>query len=202
MKKSICFGLCFLFVLVAALVTEAKPKPVKITGLKAGSKLPYEVGPSLEKGTKYYIDRDYTVIAMPEELVGIQFIMTANNDKKSEGKDFLTFKVNKPSIIWVCRDSRGDEEKGGKVPEWLEKDYEKQLDDKDPVAIEVTDGGMGTFNLFKREVKAGNVSIGGNSDKPASGHGSNYLVLVEENQAANVDSQTKLSTTWAGIKSQ
>ena len=78
MKKSICFGLCFLFVLVTALVTEAKPKPVKIAGLKAGSELPYEVGLSLEKETKYYIDRDYTVIAMPEELVGIQFIMTAN----------------------------------------------------------------------------------------------------------------------------
>ena len=168
MKKSICFGLCFLFVLVTALVTEAKPKPVKIAGLKAGSELPYEVGLSLEKETKYYIDRDYTVIAMPEELVGIQFIMTANNDKKSEGKNFLTFKVNKPSIIWVCRDSRGDEEKGDKVPEWLEKDYEKQLDGKDPVTIEVTDGGMGTFNLWKREVKVGNVAIGGNSDKPAS----------------------------------
>ena len=100
------------------------------------------------------------------------------------------------------RDSRGNEEKGGKAPEWLEKDYEKQLDGKDPVTIEVTDGGIGTFSLWKREVKAGNVAIGGNSDKPASGHGSNYLVLVEENQAANVDSQTKLSTTWASIKSQ
>ena len=39
--------------------------------------------------------------------------MTANNDKKSAGDGFVT--VNKPSIIWICRDS-GDEE-GGKPPE-------------------------------------------------------------------------------------
>ena len=202
MKRAIYLSLSFLVVFTIVIIAEAKPKPVKITDLKIGSKLPYEVGPALEKGTKYYIDRDYTVVEMPKELVGIQFIMTANNDKKSTGDGFVTFKVNKPSIIWICRDSRGDEEKGGKPPEWMEKDYEKQLDGKDPLVIEVTDGGMGTFTLWKAEVKAGKVAIGGNADKPATGQGSNYLILVEENQSASVDPAAKLTTTWSTIKSQ
>ena len=202
MRKVICISVTLLMASVLVPITQAKPKPVKITDLKVGSKLPYEVGKSLEVGTKYYIDRDYTVIEMPKELVGIQWIMTGNNDKNSQGKDFLSFKVDKPSIIWIAHDSRGEEEKGGKPPEWLEKEYEKWMDGKDPVPIEVTDGNMATFNLWQKAVKAGKVTIGGNAEAPAAGHGSNYMVLVEEDQNAVVAPQAKLSTTWAIIKSQ
>ena len=82
------------------------------------------------------------------------------------------------------------------------KTIKKQLDGKDLLAIEVTDGGMGTFNLWKVEVKAGKVAISGNADKPAAGHGSNYLILVEEDQSASVDPAAKLTTTWSTIKFQ
>ena len=129
MKRAIYLSLSFLVVFAIVIVAEAKPKPVKITDLKIGSKLSYEVGPALEKGTKYYIDRDYTVVEMPKELVGIQFIMTANNDKNSTGDGFVTFKVNKPSIIWICRDSRGDEEKGGLPPDYLVEEEKYILKD-------------------------------------------------------------------------
>ena len=119
-----------------------------------------------------------------------------------QGKDFLSFKVNKPSVIWIAHDRRGEEEKGGQPPEWLEKEYEKWLEGKDPVPIEVTDGNMATFNLWQKAVKAGKVTIGGNAEAPAAGHGSIYMVLVEEDQNAVVDPQAKLSMTWAIIKSQ
>ena len=111
---SICLILAVAFL---PLVTDAGRQKVKITDIKAASKLEYVEGKGgLEVGTKYYIDRDYVVTEMPEEMEGIQWIMTANNDKQSRGKDFLTFKVDVPSIIWVAHDSRGEEDKGGIPP--------------------------------------------------------------------------------------
>jgi len=184
------------------LVTDAGRKKVKITDIKAGSKLEYVEGEGgLEVGTKYYFDRDYVVLEMPEEMEGIQWIMTANNDKNSMGKDFLTFKVDVPSIIWVAHDSRGEEDKGGTPPDWLVEDYEMQKDGKDPLALTVTDGNMATFNLWKiKESVKGKVAVPGNAEKPAAGHGSNYLVLVEFDDKAPVDSKGKLSSVWGDIK--
>jgi len=103
------------------LVTDTGRKKVKITDIEVASKLEYVEGKGgLEVGTKYYIDRDYVVTEMPEEMEGIQWIMTANNDKQSRGKDFLTFKVDVPSIIWVAHDSWGKRTKVGPLPiGWL-----------------------------------------------------------------------------------
>lgn len=183
-------------------ISDAAPKKVKITDLKVKSGAPYEIpADGLDVGGKYYVDRDYVVVAMPDELVGIQFIMTGNGDKNGQGDDFLTFKVDLPSIIWIAHDSRGEEEKGGKPPEWLSNDYEKVMDGNDPLAIEVTDGNMGTFNLWRRSVKKGEVKIGGNADAPAAGQGSQYVVLVGvDEKGLAVEPQEKLSTTWAKIK--
>jgi len=60
---------------------------------------------------------------------------------------------------------------------------------------------MDTFNLWKRSVPAGEVVIPGNSEAPAKGFGSNYLVLVEAGLNTAVSPKTKLSTTWSRIKS-
>ena len=111
MKKSFwLLSICLILaVAFSPLVTDAGRKKVKITDIKAGSKLEYVEGEGgLEVGTKYYFDRDYVVLEMPEEMEGIQWIMTGNGDKQSKGKDFLTFKVDVPSIIWVAHDSRGE----------------------------------------------------------------------------------------------
>ena len=190
---------CFLglFVLMAIGV-DAAPKPVEITGLKVADKSPYEIGKGgLKVGAKYYIDRDYTVVAMPADMVGIQWIMTGNGQKKSTGKAFVTFTVDRPSIIWIGYDSRGNEAKKGVPPAWLTKDYKMAAG-----TIEVTDGNMDTFNLWKSKKPVnGKVVIPGNAEKPAAGFGSNYVVLVEAGLNTAVSPKTKLSTTWSRIKS-
>ena len=189
----VCFlGVFFLMVIGV----DAAPKPVEITDLKVADKSPYKIGKSLKKGVKYYIDRDYTVVEMPADMVGIQWIMTGNGQKKSKGKAFVTFTVDRPSIIWIGYDSRGNEKKGGKPPAWLEKDYKMAAG-----TIKVTDTNMDTFNLWKRSVPAGKVEISGNSEAPAAGFGSNYIVLVEAGLNTAVSPKTKLSTTWSRIKS-
>lgn len=189
----ICFLGLFVFMVIGA---DAAPKPVKITDLKAADKSPYEIGEGLKKDVKYYIDRDYTVVEMPADLVGIQWIMTGNGQKKSTGKAFVTFTVDRPSIIWIGYDSRGNEAKKGVPPAWLTKDYKMAAG-----TIKVTDGNMDTFNLWKRTVPAGKVEIPGNAEAPAAGFGSNYLVLVEAGLNTAVSPKTKLSTAWSRIKS-
>ena len=189
----VCFLGLFAFMVIGV---DAAPKPVKITDLKVADKSPYEIGEGLKKGSKYYIDRDYTVLEMPADMVGIQWIMTGNSQKKSTGKAFVTFTVDRPSIIWIGYDSRGNEAKKGVPPAWLTKDYKMAAG-----TIKVTDGNMDTFNLWKRSVPAGEVVIPGNAEAPAKGFGSNYLVLVEAGLNTAVSPKTKLSTTWSRIKS-
>mgnify|MGYP003961454637 FL=1 len=170
--------------------------------VSVGSGAPYEVGDGLQVGTQYYIDRDYTIILMPVELDGIQWIMTGNDDKNAVGVDFLVISVDKPAVVWIGHDSRGEEEKGGLPPQWLVDGYERVFDpDANPdFVLGSTDGGMGTFNLWKAEFGKGEIAIGGNAEAPAAGHGSNYVVLVEPGVGLSVDPESKLAATWGGLK--
>ena len=190
--------------LVAFLSAVAAPIKVGITGIKAKSKDTkdvYKIG-TIKKDAKIYIDRDYIIVTVPKGFEGMQTIMTANDDKKQTDADFLTFSVDKDSVIYVAHDSRAEAEKGGKPPKWLTDEFKKELVGGKPVAIKVTDTGMDTVNLWKKEVSAGKVTLGGNAIAPSAGHGSNYFVIVTGKAAgAAVDAQAKLSTTWAQIKS-
>lgn len=144
----------------------------------------------------YYIDRDYTVIALPAELDGAMLIMTGNNDKNSTGAAFITFDIDQPATVYIGHDSRGEEAKGGVPPEWLSNEFALV----EGWEIEVTDGGMGTFNVWKKEFSAGTVELSGNADAPASGQGSMYIVLLEPAAGAAVEPSAKLTGTWGSLK--
>jgi hypothetical protein len=194
---SLCsvFSISVLFCLSIALDQD----DVEVKDIEAGSGRPYQVGEGgLNINTVYYTDRTYVVLAMPEELVGATWIMTANDDKSSAGEDFLKLTVSGPVVVWLAHDSRGEEEKGGTPPEWLSEDagWEKYPD----MIIEVTDTNMGHFILWSKEFEKGEVVLGGNTDPPASGQGSNYIVLLTPGLAKAVRPLDKLSTTWAGVK--
>lgn len=188
---SICLVLASLYLPLAM-----AGKDVKITDIKVGSGKGYKVGDGpFDLNQKYYIDRDYIATSMPDEIKEAQFIMTANDDKSSNGDDFLTFEIDKPAVVWVAHDSRGEKEKGGVPPQWLSDEFEHHPDLK----IDVTDGNMGFFTLWEKEFKKGTVTLGGNANPPAAGQGSNYFVLIMPSAAA-VRPQGKLSATWGGIK--
>ncbi len=60
---------------------------------------------------------------------------------------------------------------------------------------------MVTVNHWKSSFKAGAITLGGNGEGSA-GAGSNYFVILTGQSAgASVDAKSKLSTTWANIKS-
>ncbi|MFQ6041506.1 MAG: hypothetical protein ACE5PV_11670 [Candidatus Poribacteria bacterium] len=190
---------CFIFISVYIPIALAKEE-IKVTNIEVGSGKPYKVGEGgLEVGTVYYIDRQYVVTAMPEELEGATWIMTANDDKHSKGEDFLKFTVNRPVAVWMAHDSRGEEEKGGTPPGWLSKDngWERHPD----MTITVTDANMGDFILWSKEFEKGEIVLGGNEDAPAAGHGSNYIVLLTPSKGKAVEPQNKLPTVWGNLKS-
>ncbi|MBM3241768.1 hypothetical protein FJZ31_36295 [Candidatus Poribacteria bacterium] len=189
---SICLTLTLLYMPLATAGTD-----VKITNIKVGSGKEYKVGDGpFDLNKKYYIDRDYVATSMPDEIKGAQWIMTANDDKSSSGADFLTFEIDKPAIVWMAHDSRGEKEKGGVPPKWLSDEFKHHPDLK----IDVTDTNMGFFTLWEKEFKKGKVTLGGNTDPPATGQGSNYIVLIMSGTAQAVQLQGKLGVTWGTIK--
>lgn len=113
------------------------------------------------------------------------------------GADFLTFEVSGTVTVYVGRDSRGDEEKGGKAPEWLTKDFKRVEGWK----IEVSDTNMGYFTVWKKDFSAGTIKLGGNADPPAAGQGSNYVVLiVPVSVGTAVKPLGKLPIAWSKLK--
>lgn len=199
MKRIISLCSIFSMSILLCLSIALAQDDVEVKDIEVGSGRPYQVGEGgLNVNVIYYTDRDYIVTAMPEELVGATWIMTANDDKSSAGEDFLKFTVGGPVVLWLAHDSRGEEEKGGTPPEWLSEDtgWEKHPE----MLIEVTDANMGNFILWSKEFEKGEVVLGGNTDPPAAGQGSNYLVLLTPGEAKAVRPLGKLNTTWAGVK--
>ena len=173
---------------------------IKVENIEATNGRPYMVGPDgIDIGTKYYSDRDYVVNTLPEELIGAMFIMTANDDKNCAGEDFLKFTVDRNVKIWLARDSRGDEGKGGRVPEWLSED--KGWIRHEDMKIDCTDGNMGFFILYSKDFEKGEIVLGGNTDPPSAGQGSQYLVLLTPGEKLSVESKCKVISTWAELKS-
>lgn len=183
---SIALALSFLLVYSAAALNVSNLAPDH-----------YTVG-SIAVDEKYYVDRDYTVIALPGELDGAILIMTGNGEKNGTGAGFITFDIDQAATVYIGHDSRGEEAKGGVPPAWLSDDFTVV----EGWEIEVTDGNMGTFNVWKKDFSAGAVSLPGNADAPAAGHGSMYTVLLTPALGAAVEPGAKLTTTWGDLKSE
>ncbi len=155
---------------VAVLVV---PKKVDITNLNAQSGRQYQISDAVP-GSLYYTDRDYRFISLPTPLMDGVLIMTADEDGDSCAPDFLTFDVGVPVTLYILRDSRGDEDKGGKPPGWLLSGFERIAGWK----VETTDPDMGYFTVWKADFDAGTVQLGGNACPPAEGQVSNYVMIV------------------------
>ena len=185
--KALSFGAILIFVLSCVALAQ-----ISVSNLVPEK---YQVG-TIAVDEKYYVDRDYTVVALPDELDGVTMIMTGNDDKNATGEGFMAFDISVPATVYIAHDSRGESDKGGVPPAWLEDEFTFM----DGVAIEVSDANMGTFGIWKKDFNAGTVKLGGNADPPAAGQGSMYLVLLDQLDLSSVKPIGKATTTWAEIK--
>lgn len=124
---------------------------------------------TLVTGVAIYIDRSFTVTQIPSYLVGAEFVRTANNDKNSSGTSFLTLQLGAPATLYVAFDARS-----ATPPSWLAA---WELVERN--ALGTTDVGR---DLYRRDVAAGSVELGGNTPSDA---GSMYQVIAVPRLAGN-----------------
>jgi hypothetical protein len=104
----------------------------------------------LAEGHKYYVDREYTLMSIPDEYIGLSIIKTANNDKDAVGLDFH-FNTCCYADIFIAYDHRLI------APSWL-KNYYDSTENK----IYVSDQYAEYFNIWKKSVSPGPVILGDN----------------------------------------
>lgn len=139
----------------------------------------YAVAP-VQVGDTYYIDRTYTITAMPDELKGSLAINTANNSKHSSETTLLTFTVTQDATLYVAYDARAT-----RFPDWLTASFTKTGQ-----VLQTTDTAL---MLWKREVAAGPVVLPGNQFGNPVGARSHYVVFV----ATGASGQTATGPDYA-----
>jgi fibronectin type 3 domain-containing protein len=156
----------------AGFVYEGK---LVITSLNVTSGKTY-VWDTLATGKSLYIDRSYTVASAPQELLGKQFLKTANDDKAGTGSSFLTFDVNLGVEVLVGV-------AGGSPLSWM-NGWEN--------TGQSVSGSHGiTYTLFKKGFPAGTVVLGGNQ-----GSGGNmYTVIVSQDAGPVVELANNMTSS-------
>jgi hypothetical protein len=130
---------------------------LEITNTTVASNASY-VWDALAVSKEVYIDRTYTFSTVPAKYNGLQYLMTANNDKAAADNPLITFNVNQPVTVYVGYS-------GSSLPAWL-ADWTDTRDD-----LVTTDR---TLRLYSKDFAAGTVSLGNNGTAQSM-----YTVLVE-----------------------
>lgn len=142
-----------------------QPLPVKISNLTVASGRTYVVSPlSLQAGGSVFIDRSYTVTAVPANVQGAAYIQTANDDKAATNANFLSFTVNEPVMVSVARDTRITTK-----PAWLGTFTDTNQN------VQISSHSH-PFRIFARSFPAGTITLGSNA---SGGEFSMYSVFVQ-----------------------
>jgi len=141
-----------------------------LTNITAASGIKYTCA-KINVYDEYYIDRAFVATNIPTILSDTTWIKTANNDKDRTEANFLSFTVNNNVTVYVGFDSRATQ-----IPTWLQSWTQTGQQ------IATSDTSMGSFNVYKKDFPAGQITLGGNSASGASwptGSGKgNYIVII------------------------
>jgi lysophospholipase L1-like esterase len=144
--------------------------PFVLDSLTPSTSSPYLKQNLLETGDTYYVDRAYTLTAIPSALTEGRWIMTANNDANNTSSSYVTFSVDRPVTVYIAYDAGASTR-----PNWMSSFSSTGL------TLGTTDPFSSTLNLYSRSYGAGQITLGGNMAAGASGSDSNYLAIVIAN---------------------
>ena len=134
---------------------------------------------TLIEGASVYTDRDYTFDDLPWYLDGQTAIITANDDKSVTDVNYIKFRVNQDSDIYILFDERATT-----LPAWLEDDYDEV---GDTVTIE-GDSDSPDRDIYRRYMQAQSyVPLAGPRHGDANGVQSNYTVVIVPRLATTAD---------------
>ena len=167
-------------------VPEFQGKPL-VGAVKALSGRGYRVvSGGTAVGSTIYSDRRYVLREVPPGLVGTDLLQTANEDDGSKGEAFVTLEALVPLRVHVAIDKRQ-----GKPPKWVSDHYRST-----GLTARSDDW---TAALFARDVPAGRVELGGNTDNGVSGGKANYIVFLEPLPLRKSDKPTTIPDGMAQL---
>ncbi|HEX9934024.1 MAG TPA: T9SS type A sorting domain-containing protein, partial [bacterium] len=113
-------------------------------------------------GDTYYIDRPYSVSAIPDSLNGLLWIKTAKDDNTNSEPDFLQLSLVENTRLYLAVDSRM-----APLPDWMSGWNREQG--------QIVDSRGDRFNVLSKNCSAGDMVLGGNSGIPEDNM---YVVLL------------------------
>ncbi|NTV30870.1 hypothetical protein HGA91_02730 [candidate division WWE3 bacterium] len=124
----------------------------------------WSVQTNLQNGVQAYGDRTYTINNIPSDLLGINYIRTANDSKFYTSSPIATIKTTQAATVYIGLDARITQ-----IPSWLSS-WEKTTQ---TVTIDST----GTMNLYRKSLVANtNLDLGNNNE---SSNVSMYTIFVK-----------------------
>ncbi|MBN1479105.1 VCBS repeat-containing protein [candidate division KSB1 bacterium] len=122
----------------------------------------------LNVGDQYYTDRDFTITDIPQDLKGLLWIKTANEDQYSTSSSLIEYRLDQSARIYVAYDSRATS-----VPTWLSSQFNQTA-----YRIQVTDKASPLI-VWQKDDTPGTFVLGGNQANGDNGAKSNYVLLVK-----------------------
>ncbi len=117
----------------------------------------------LSVNDRYYIDRDFRLKNLPDELLSLTWVRTGNDDKFSTGENFLSFFVDDSIVVYLGYDERILE-----IPGWLQNWSITDL-------VIIDDQNI-SFRCYSKPFLSEKIVIGGNYGSDQSNM---YIVLVK-----------------------
>lgn len=160
-----------------------------VAGVKSASGRGYRVIPGgAAVGARVYSDRPYVLKELPAALAGSDLLQTANDDDGSKGEAFVTLEALAPVRIHVAIDKRQ-----ARPPKWVANHYR-------PTGLTIRSDDW-TAALFSRDLPAGRVELGGNTDNGVAGGKANYIVFIEPISPQRLDKATTMADALAQLSS-
>ncbi len=170
---------------IRVLAPQAKPAAatLNVANVTVASGKKYQVVTAgAKKGAVQYMDRSYTLSAVPSVMAGATLVRTANDDKSASAgsTSFLSFDVSQDVVVYVALDPKLTK------PRWMATGWTAT-----GVTLGSTDGNK-KFAVHHRSFPKGRVVLGSNVDK-STNYGM-YSVAVKGTGIAAPPADTKAPT--------
>lgn len=147
-----------------------------VTNIQPASGRPYEMEwTGLSVGTRHYTDRGYAVTDVPQQLRGLPFLRTSNDDDRRPGTNELSFESDTDVTVYLGIDVRCDEPLA-----WMNVGQPDGFHDTG-LHVETTDP---DFQIYRKEFPAGRIVLGGNTNRPDDSSRGNYIVIFDHSPLA------------------
>ena len=111
----------------------------------------WSVQNNLQVGNAVYGDRTYTFTAIPGNLLGAQWIRSANDSKTFTGNPLLTFTLSAAADVYIALNN------STAIPSWIDSTW---TDTGTDITTRESATATRTFSVFRKHFNAGTVSLG------------------------------------------